>query len=55
MMKTKQLHPYEAPASVAFEVTGNHPVLTSDIDALAIDTAIGSIDEITFTDFNQTF
>lgn len=54
-MKTKQLHPYEAPATEAFEVTGNHPVLTSDIDALSIDNALGSIDEITFTDFNQTF
>lgn len=55
MMKTKQLHPYEAPATEVFKVTGNHPVLTSDIDALAIDTALGSIDEITFTDFNQIF
>lgn len=54
-MKTTKLHPYEAPSTVAFEVTGSHPVLTSDIDALAIDNAIGSIDEITFTDFNQTF
>ena len=54
-MKTKQLHPYEAPVSVAFEVTGSHPVLTSDIDALAIDTTIGSIDEVTFDDFNQLF
>lgn len=55
MMKTKQLHPYEAPSAEAFKVTGNHPVLTSDIDALAIDTALGSIDEITFTDFDQAF
>lgn len=54
-MKTKQLHLYEAPETEVFKVTGNHPVLTSDIDALAIDSAIGSIDEITFTDFNQTF
>lgn len=54
-MKTKQLHPYEAPASAAYEVTGNHPVLTSGIDALAIDSAIGSIDEVTFTDFSESF
>lgn len=54
-MKTTKLHPYEAPATEAFEVTGSHPVLTSDIDALAIDTAIGSIDEVAFDDFNQLF
>ena len=54
-MKIKKAQHYDAPVSEAFEVTGNTPVLTSTIDTMAIDNAIGSIDEITFTDFNQTF
>lgn len=54
-MKNKQLHPYETPVSTVFEVNGKDPVLTSGLDSLAIDLAIGSIDEVTFTDFSEIF
>ena len=54
-MKNKKLHPYQTPASEVFEVAGNEPVLTSGLDALAIDSVLGSIDEVTFTDFYETF
>ena len=55
MMNTKQLYPYVAPVTEVFKVTGNHPVLTSGINALAIDNAISGIDELEFSDFNQSF
>lgn len=55
MKNGREIKAYKCPRMDIVECKGTSFICTSDIDALAIDNALGSIDEITFTDFNQTF
>lgn len=48
-------HHYTSPQADALEMKPSSMVLTSTIDSLAIDETLGSIDEVSFTDFNQVF